>query len=77
MRPAVRGVRVLVVAVALLLVACGGSRSTHTPGAPTNGGTVTTTAAHATTPCTIPQNNGGDHDADNNGGPSDGDGCDR
>ena len=23
----------------------------------------------------IPQNNGGDHDADNNGGPSDGDGC--
>jgi hypothetical protein len=22
----------------------------------------------------IPQNNGGDHDADNNGGPSDGDG---
>jgi hypothetical protein len=30
----------------------------------------------ATTPCTIPQNNGGDHDADNNGGPSDGDGCD-
>jgi hypothetical protein len=27
--------------------------------------------------CTIPQNNGGDHDADNNGGPSDGDGCDK
>jgi predicted lipoprotein with Yx(FWY)xxD motif len=26
--------------------------------------------------CTIPQNNGGDHDADNNGGPDDGDGCD-
>ena len=23
----------------------------------------------------IPQNNRGDHDADNNGGPSDGDGC--
>ena len=23
----------------------------------------------------IPQHNGGDHDADNNGGPSDGDGC--
>jgi TPP-dependent pyruvate/acetoin dehydrogenase alpha subunit len=23
----------------------------------------------------IPQHNGGDHDSDNNGGPSDGDGC--
>jgi hypothetical protein len=31
----------------------------------------------STATCTIPQNNGGDHDADNNGGPDDGDGCDK
>lgn len=30
-----------------------------------------------TSTCTIPQNNGGDHDSDNNGGPDDGDGCDK
>jgi hypothetical protein len=41
------------------------------------GTTPTTNLPAATTPCTIPQNNGGDHDADNNGGPNDGDGCDR
>lgn len=29
---------------------------------------------HAVHHTTIPQHNGGDHDADNNGGPSDGDG---
>jgi hypothetical protein len=29
---------------------------------------------HAAHHSTIPQHNGGDHDADNNGGPSDGDG---
>jgi hypothetical protein len=29
---------------------------------------------HATHHSQIPQHNGGDHDADNNGGPSDGDG---
>jgi hypothetical protein len=32
----------------------------------------TTAPAHSVNP--IPQGNGGDHDADNNGGPSDGDG---
>jgi predicted lipoprotein with Yx(FWY)xxD motif len=38
-----------------------------------------TAKRHAAPPttCTVPQNNGGDHDADNNGGPSDGDGCDQ
>jgi predicted lipoprotein with Yx(FWY)xxD motif len=35
-----------------------------------------TTAGTTTTQCIIPQGNGGDHDADNNGGPDDGDGCD-
>jgi predicted lipoprotein with Yx(FWY)xxD motif len=38
-------------------------------------GSSTSTPAPSPT-CTIPQNNGGDHDADNNGGPDDGDGCD-
>jgi len=46
--------------------------------APSNGTTPGAgTGAHSTAPCVIPQGNGGDHDADNNGGPSDGDGCDR
>ena len=41
--------------------------TTSTPAAPT-------TSAPSTAPSGIPQGNGGDHDADNNGGPSDGDG---
>jgi hypothetical protein len=41
-----------------------------TPAAPA--APPTTTPAHTANP--IPQGNGGDHDADNNGGPSDGDG---
>ena len=54
----------------LALVACSGSSaSSHSPGSGSKGG--------STAACTIPQNNGGDHDADNNGGPNDGDGCDR
>jgi predicted lipoprotein with Yx(FWY)xxD motif len=47
----------------------------------TTGSSASTSApssASAPSPtCTIPQNNGGDHDADNNGGPDDGDGCDQ
>ena len=93
MRPAVRGFRVLMVAAALVFAACGSSKTTNTPNAPATTGSSATSAAppatsqptptspttqsNATTPCTIPQNNGGDHDADNNGAPSDGDGCDR
>jgi predicted lipoprotein with Yx(FWY)xxD motif len=42
----------------------------------TGAGSTSSSSAGSTTTCTIPQNNGGDHDADNNGGPSDGDGCD-
>jgi hypothetical protein len=58
----------------------GGAATTlvRTPANAQLGGTTPSTSpSAATTPCTIPQNNGGDHDADNNGGPSDGDGCDR
>jgi ABC-type glycerol-3-phosphate transport system substrate-binding protein len=65
-------------AVAVVLAACGasGSASQH-PNVPPKHGAATTPAAppapsHTANP--IPQNNGGDHDADNNGGPSDGDG---
>lgn len=78
-------------AVLLAATGCGGSSSFKTnPGSgsasttvsPATGVSPATTVAPATTvrptapPCTIPQNNGGDHDADNNGGPNDGDGCD-
>ena len=57
----------------------GGGSTTVAP-ATTVAPTATTLAPAATTqpsapPCTIPQNNGGDHDSDNNGAPSDGDGC--
>jgi predicted lipoprotein with Yx(FWY)xxD motif len=49
--------------------------------APTPAPSAAPTPAPAPAPsptptCTIPQHNGGDHDADNNGGPDDGDGCD-
>ncbi len=77
----------LVLAVTLGLAGCGSSKTTNTPpatgssnstlGPGTTTGQSTTTGQASTPPCTIPQNNGGDHDADNNGGPNDGDGCDR
>jgi hypothetical protein len=50
----------------------------------TAGSSASTSAPSSSAPspaptptCTLPQNNGGDHDADNNGGPDDGDGCDK
>jgi predicted lipoprotein with Yx(FWY)xxD motif len=46
----------------------------------TAGSSASTSAPSSSAPsptCTIPQHNGGDHDADNNGGPDDGDGCDK
>jgi predicted lipoprotein with Yx(FWY)xxD motif len=46
-----------------------------TPGSSTSTSAPSSSAPSPT--CTIPQNNGGDHDADNNGGPDDGDGCDK
>jgi hypothetical protein len=66
---------------AVILAACGASHTTsgnsshqHTP-APTHTAATTPPAAAPThTAKPIPQGNGGDHDADNNGGPSDGDG---
>jgi hypothetical protein len=65
------------VAALVLLVALAGCKgSTSSPGSSTpSAGTATSAAASAS--CVIPQGNGGDHDADNNGGPDDGDGCDK
>jgi hypothetical protein len=80
MRRIVLAFQALTVVTVLALAACGSSKSTNTPAqnpAPTGGSASSASLPTATTPCTIPQNNGGDHDADNNGGPSDGDGCDR
>ena len=66
---AVRWVAALVLVVAL--AGCKTSKASSTP----SSGTATNAPASAT--CVIPQGNGGDHDADNNGGPDDGDGCDK
>jgi hypothetical protein len=63
--------------LAALTAACGGAAKHQQP---TPTATVTSPASPAqpaSSPASvnpIPQNNGGDHDADNNGGPSDGDG---
>ena len=78
MRRLALGFFVLVVVAGLVLSACGSSHSNTNPGG--NSGTPATTVASggagsATTQCTIPQGGGGDHDADNDGGPNDNDGC--
>jgi hypothetical protein len=68
------------VGLVLALAACGGTSNTPSPAA---AGSSTPPASTATAPANqagtsatagIPQHNGGDQDADNNGGPSDGDG---
>src|SRR5882724_10525952 len=55
-----------------------GSSSRHHDAPPSHAAVTTPAAPPATAPAQtanpIPQDNGGDHDADNNGGPSDGDG---
>ena len=55
-----------------------GSSSRHHSAPPSHAAVTTPAAPPAMTPAQtanpIPQDNGGDHDADNNGGPSDGDG---
>ncbi|HEX6395215.1 MAG TPA: hypothetical protein VFZ97_17415 [Acidimicrobiales bacterium] len=68
----------LVLAVGVAFAGCGSSGATNTPSGPTTPNATVSPGSTpgSTTPCTIPQHNGGDHDSDNNGGPSDGDGCD-
>jgi hypothetical protein len=68
------------VGLALVIAGCGGS--INPPNSPSvgKGAPATTTAAPAKAPTAsspragTPQHNGGDQDADNNGGPDDGDG---
>jgi hypothetical protein len=67
----VRTITALLMATALAGCKSGSSSPSATTPAAGNG-----TATAAAT-CVVPQNNGGDHDADNNGGPDDGDGCDK
>lgn len=75
-------VPLLGVLVALFIAGCGGtSHSAGTssgamPSASSSNSTQQSAAGGASTAPAggIPQNDGGDHDADNNGGPSDGDG---
>jgi hypothetical protein len=70
------------VVVALLVAGCGGTNShSSAANAPSGSTAGATTAGSAPTASPkkgstagIPQGNGGDQDADNNGGPSDGDG---
>jgi hypothetical protein len=63
-------------ALAVTLAACGGSSGSPSskPTGAAHSQPAATHAAPAQTANPIPQGNGGDHDADNNGGPSDGDG---
>jgi hypothetical protein len=76
------GVAVLT-ALVIAVAGCGGgyggsSPSTSSPSTSAPSASATKSAsggsAAASSTAGIPQNNGGDHDADNNGGPSDGDG---
>lgn len=60
----------------LALSGCHHKTTSTTPTTPVSTSSAGSTAAPSAT-CVIPQNNGGDHDADNNGGPDDGDGCDK
>jgi hypothetical protein len=72
-------VSMLMVVLAASLAGCGASKAHTSPilTTPTPSSTASTTSSSTPSPaCSIPQNNGGDHDADNNGGPDDGDGCD-
>jgi len=62
------------IAALVMVVALTGCKSKSTT--TTNTPSVSNTSG-GTASCVIPQNNGCDHDADNNGGPDDGDGCDK
>jgi hypothetical protein len=68
------------VGLALVIAGCGGSSNRPNSPSAGNGAPVTTTAAPTKAPAAsappagTAQHNGGDQDADNNGGPDDGDG---
>jgi hypothetical protein len=67
------GAAIVAAIVAVILTASGMGTTPTTPrSAAPKASPTTTVPAPQSNP--IPQNDGGDHDADNNGGPSDGDG---
>jgi hypothetical protein len=73
-RPAAAALTLAAVLLALLAGGCGSSGSSSSSSA-AGAATPSKPATEAAKPASgIPQNNGGDHDTDNNGGPSDGDG---
>ena len=77
MEPRVRRLRVFPgIAALVILLALGGCHNGKTA-TPSKTPAASGASSPSTAPCVIPQNNGGDHDADNNGGPNDGDGCDK
>jgi hypothetical protein len=68
--------------LALLVAGCGGSSSSNSSSPSSTSSKVAAPAAPASpssesASAGIPQNNEGDHDSDNNGGPSDGDGTNK
>lgn len=69
--PLRRAASLTAVSLVLILAGCGGSGSS---GSSSTGSHSSTTPASEASSASIPQNNEGDHDTDNNGGPSDGDG---
>jgi hypothetical protein len=69
-------IAVAAVGVALLIAGCGGSPHSAASGAPAASSTAHAKAATVGNPIAgIAQHNAGDQDADNNGGPNDGDGA--
>jgi uncharacterized lipoprotein YbaY len=68
-----------VAALVMVLALAGCKSKSASPGSPgsTTPTAGTSSSSSAGASCVIPQGNGGDHDADNNGGPDDGDGCDK
>lgn len=70
-----RLVTAALVAFALALAGCGGGSSSSSSSQPSSTSPATTTSSSSSSAGGIPQGaNAGDKDADNTGGPSDGDG---
>jgi ABC-type phosphate transport system substrate-binding protein len=70
---------VLGAGVLALVTACGGGGSKAAQSPPSHSPAASHSTSHSSSPAKpktsgIPQHNGGDHDGDNTGGPSDGDG---
>ena len=71
-RRALRWLQAGAVVIAVVIAGCGGASYSPSSTKPAPSGSAQSKPAASAS--AIPQNNGGDMDADNNGGPSDGDG---